>query len=111
MEISIQPDDVKKHKVTASVRAFDYAAVTPELAGKLKGQARRIKDQARATTAAIIEIGCDLLAVRRSLEHGQFCVWVLTECGFGTRTAQRYMSAAEFAESKNDTVSLLSPTC
>ena len=64
-----------------------------------------------ATTSAIIETGRDLLAVKQSLEYGQFCVWIPTECGFSTRTAQRYMSAAEFAESKNDTVSLLSPTC
>jgi hypothetical protein len=97
-----------ERKVTAPVHAFDYAAVAPELASNLRSQAALIKERMRATTSAIIETG---LAVKQSLEHGQFCVWVPTECGFSTRTAQRYMSAAEFAESKNDTVSLLSPTC
>jgi hypothetical protein len=98
-------------KVAASVPAFDYAAMAPELANKLKKQAARIKKQMKATTAAIIEIGRDLIAVKQHLEHGQFGSWVESECGFTTRTARNYMRAAEFAEGKSETISDLSPTC
>src|SRR5207248_1371310 len=42
--------------------------------------------------------------------QGQFPKWVEFECGINKRTAQRMMLAAEWAEGKSDTVTLLPPT-
>jgi hypothetical protein len=92
------------------VAAFDYTMLAPELVEPLRRQASRIRERGKATVSAIIEIGRDLLAVQKHLQHGQFCTWVEAECGFTVRSAQNYMRAAEFAEDKNEIISLLSPT-
>jgi hypothetical protein len=93
---------------------FDYTVLPPDIAEDLRNQTRRIRERVKSTTAAIIEIGRDLIAVKQQLDHGQFCEWVEAECGFTRRCAQRYMRAAEFVdaefvEDKNDMLSLLQP--
>lgn len=90
-------------------KPFDYADLPIETAAALRGQAARIRDRMKTTTAMVVEIGRDLMAVRQHLEHGQFGAWVEAECGFSARSAQRYMAAAEFAADKNDIVSHLLP--
>lgn len=89
--------------------AFDYTALPATTATALRKQAAKIKERVRATTAGIIEIGRDLIAVKQTLEHGQFSQWVEAECGFTARSAQNYMRAAEFAEGKYETVAVLPP--
>ena len=54
--------------------------------------------------------GLALLDAKQQLDHGQFHGWVLSQCGFSIRTAERYMRAAEFLEDKYDTVSHLQPS-
>jgi hypothetical protein len=89
--------------------AFDYSVLPSEVAEALRHQTTRIRDRLRNTMAAIIEIGCDLLAVQEQLEHGQFCKWVEAECGFTVRSADNYMNVARLAADNLETVSILPP--
>jgi hypothetical protein len=94
----------------ATTETFDYSALPSETAEALRKQAARIRSRTKEATAAIIEIGRDLIAVQDHLEHGQFGAWVEAECGFTDRTARNYMRAAEFAEDKSEIVSVLEPS-
>jgi hypothetical protein len=90
--------------------SFNYGDLSTDLVTDLRNRAASIREKARATTLGIIAIGQDLLAVKKELPHGQFGLWVETECGFGTRTAENYMRAAKFMESRKfETVSNLTP--
>jgi hypothetical protein len=91
-----------------TVDCFDYGEVTQELATRLRAQAERIRGRIRKSTAEIIDIGRDLLAVKDELEHGAFICWVETEVGINRRTAQAYISAAKLYE-KSATVALFPP--
>lgn len=88
---------------------FDYGQLAPDIADALRSQASRIRTLVRNTTAIIIEIGNDLLAVKEAIDHGKFGAWIEAECGFSIRTAENYIRAAEFAEGKNETIALLNP--
>jgi len=91
---------------------FDYGAISPSLVSCLQAQAKLIKNMIARTTAAIIEIGNHLRAVKEHhlVEHGQFIDWVESEVGIVKRTAQSYMAIARLAETKSATVALLPPT-
>ena len=89
---------------------FNYDALPVLTAKTLRTQATRIRKLVKTTTTTIIEVGHDLIAVKRTLDHGQFGAWVEAECGFSLRTAENYIRAAEFAEGKSEIVSLLPPT-
>jgi hypothetical protein len=58
--------------------------------------------------ASVIEVGRELLAIKRQLKHGQFVAWVEHDCQLSIRAAQRAMRAAEMVE-KNDKLSYLPP--
>jgi Protein of unknown function (DUF3102) len=96
-----------KRDTAPKADTFDYTSVPEDLATKLRKQAARIKEKMKATVSAIIEVGRDLRAVKQQLAHGQFCCWVQAECGFTTRSAQKYMQSAELAD-KNELSSHLS---
>jgi hypothetical protein len=89
---------------------FDYSSISPSLVPNLQAQAKLIRSMIASTTAALIEVGRNLLAAKEHLDHGQFIGWLETEVGIGKRTAQRYMALADFAETKSDTLSLLPPS-
>jgi hypothetical protein len=91
------------------IPSFRYDHLPPELAKAAREAADRIRARVRTATAAIIQVGGDLIAVKRQLDHGEFTKWVEIECGFGLRTAQNYMRVAAFATGKSETVSLLRP--
>jgi hypothetical protein len=86
---------------------FDYDALPADLAESTRAAAQRIKS---CTRASIIEIGRELLAVKKALAHGEFGAWLESEFGMTSRSAQRYMSAALAFGDKYDTVSFLPPT-
>jgi Protein of unknown function (DUF3102) len=88
---------------------FNYDTLPAATAASLRKQAARIREGVKTTTAAIIEVGRDLIAAKQDLEHSQFCEWVEAECVFSMRSAQNYMRAAEFAEGKNATIAFLQP--
>jgi hypothetical protein len=50
-------------------KEFDYSTVPADLAADLRKQAERIRKQNKTATAAIIEIGNDLRAVKQRLER------------------------------------------
>ncbi len=96
--------------VLPSTETFSYTGLAADKVEALQKQAARIRAQVRRTTAALIEIGRDLIAFRQSLEHGQFCKWVVAELGLTVRSAQNYIQLATFAEHKSEFVSHLRPT-
>jgi hypothetical protein len=93
----------------APIAPFDYECMPPATVTALKEQASRIRNMVKTTMSTIIQIGNDLIAVKQTLEHGKFCAWIESECGFSIRTAENYIRSAEFAEGKSATVALLQP--
>jgi hypothetical protein len=84
--------------------SFDYTAIDDvAVAGEMQAAAGRIRERTRA---AVVEVGRDLLDIKKRVEHGQFQAWVETECQINIRTAQRAMAAAAVVE-KNDKLSYL----
>jgi hypothetical protein len=72
-----------------------YADLAPELATKLRAQARVIRQCMTQTIESIVAAGKELLLTRDSLDHGQFLRWVRAELGISPSTAQRWMRVAE----------------
>jgi hypothetical protein len=90
---------------------FNYAALAPADAASLREQAVRIRGLITKSTADMIAIGRDLIAIKtHHLNHGQFTDWLEHEIGVGIRTAQVYMAIAKRAEGKNETIALLPPS-
>jgi hypothetical protein len=83
---------------------------TTALAEEVESAANRVRIRLENMTANIVEIGRELQAVKRRLEHGQFLNWVEAACKLSARAAQLKMRAAEWAEGKHEIVSLLEPT-
>src|SRR5262249_22726669 len=82
----------------------------PLLPEELESVAKRVRRRLDNMSADVIEIGCELQAVKQRLKHGQFLDWVEKACGLSARTAQLMMRAAEWAEGKNEIVAHLEPT-
>ncbi|MBB3770983.1 hypothetical protein FHS55_001578 [Angulomicrobium tetraedrale] len=95
---------------TVPVQPFDYAALTPADATKLREVVTAIRCYQKKVGQQIIAIGELLLAAKQGLGHGHFGDWLAAEFGWGERTAQNYMRAAEVFASKSASVSYLPPT-
>src|SRR5947207_5746258 len=74
---------------------FDYGALLPAVAEKLRETAAQIRYRRREY---LIHTGQDLLALRDQLEEGQFHHWIECECGLEVRTAQYAMRVARYAD-------------
>ena len=96
--------------MTPAIARFDYSPLPATQVDELRAMAKTIRSGTAMMTAAIIDIGRNLLAAKQALAHGRFSPWVEAECGFTLRTAQNYMRVAEFTHGKSETVSLLSPS-
>ena len=87
-------------------QGFDYTnlvgtvALAQRTAEKVRGWRRRL-------VADAIDIGGDLLRVKKALGHGSFSDWLRAEFPGDIRTAQRCMQVASAFADKNDTVSHL----
>lgn len=86
---------------------FDYDGASPSVRKFLISQAERIR---RYAAKSIVAIGKDLIAAKHFLSHGAFLRWVEAEVGIPARTAQGYMSVAEWVVGKSATVAHLPPT-
>src|ERR1700738_404451 len=64
-----------------------YGAIPPSLVPNLQAQAKLIKDMIAKTTADLIEVGRNLIAVKQQLDHGQFMDWVEIEVSCEGATA------------------------
>jgi hypothetical protein len=94
--------------VPAPATTFDYSAIPADKVTALRAQASHIRGFVKTHTAAVIEAGLDLIAVKQTLP-GQFGQWVTAECGFSLATAENFMRAAKFAEGRIATVTILMP--
>src|SRR5712675_1663410 len=80
---------------------FDYSALAAEIADEMRAHASRIHDIQRAS---VLELGRELIAAKRRVEHGCFRAWVRIACQIHIRTAERAMQAAEILR-ENDKLS------
>lgn len=94
----------------ATPTGFNYAALAAGDAEDLRQHADRLRGLISKSTAHLIEIGTDLIAIKARLKHGQFVSWVEREIGIGIRTAQSWMAVAKLADGKSETVSRLPPS-
>ena len=67
--------------------------------------AERIRQTVKRTIEDIIAVGNDLLAVKESLDHGQFGAWIRAEFGWTDRTARNFMAVAEQFGAKSEMIS------
>jgi hypothetical protein len=81
----------------------------PILADELDAAATRVRMHFRNMSAAIIEIGRELSAVKRHLKRGQFPLWTAA-CELTQGRAQLMMRAAKWAKGREEIVSNLDPT-
>lgn len=85
---------------TARNSAFDYAALgNPQTGQTARGAAEFIRDTHFKTIAGIVLIGQKLIAIKRLMSR-QFVAWVEAECWFKRSTAENYMAAARYAQSR-----------
>lgn len=93
--------DQKKTSVilSAAPSKFDYALIATEpLRKQAQAAAIRIRANMVKTQATYIEVGRDLLAMKKELAHGQFGKWIESEFSMNIRSAQNMMNAAELAD-------------
>jgi len=83
------------------------ALLTP---AELQESAQRIRTLRRAATEHAVEIGRELLRVKKSLPHGAFVKWVERACEFKIRTAQDLMRLATEAERDEQLIALMVPS-
>ena len=95
---------------TSSNAEFKYDDLEEPVVIQLKKIACAIGNHTRSGSKKILAIGRALLDAKQPLKHGQFHGWVVSQCGFSIRTAERYMCAALFLKDKYDTVSHLQPS-
>ena len=88
-------------------RPFDYTPLAAEVAQRVQASADRIRLLVQRTLEDIIAVGQELLAVKETMPHGQFILWLRAEFDWTERTAQRFMAVAQRFGSKNDTMSFL----
>lgn len=103
-------DDALPAASTIREGCFDYAKVELEVADFARKAASRVRRLHKQQTALILQVGQELIEVKRRLPHGRFIPWVEAEFGRGAvRTIQRYMGVAEVFGDKSDMVSFLPP--
>jgi len=99
---------MSRTKISAPL--FRPEELDPSIVDKLSKIESTIRRNTRSSNRSVRDAGLALLDAKNCLEHGQFNSWVLSQCGFSIRTAERYMRAAEFLDDKYDTVSHLQPS-
>jgi hypothetical protein len=76
----------------------------------LRDVADRIRFHISRTVQDVIEIGRDLIAVKKRLGHGKFLPWIDREFKMTNKSAERLMAVAEQFGDKFDSVSNLTLT-
>ncbi len=88
-------------------KSFHYAALDADIVQQVQTAAQRIRLLMQQTLEDVIALGRELLAVKATLPHGQFHVWLRAEFDWNQRSAQRFMAVAQRFGSKSDTVSIM----
>lgn len=86
---------------------FDYTPLATEVAQQVQTASQRIRVLMQRTLADAIAVGQELLAVKESLPHGQFGIWLRAEFDWTQRTAGRFMAVAQRFGNQMDTMSIL----
>lgn len=89
---------------------FDYAVIDADGREDVRDAAIRIKLRMSRTVEDIIEIGRDLIAVKKAIGHGHFLRWIETEFRMGHATASNFMNVAEKFGDKFPTVGNMAPS-
>jgi hypothetical protein len=79
-------------------------------ASKLDSVADQVRMRLKNLSTHIIEIGRELLAMKRRLGNDRFLKWVTAACELEPPQAQRMMRVAKWAEGREEIVSDLDPT-
>lgn len=79
-----------------SLDAF-YVGMSSEEKLEILDRVENLRAKIKNHGKGFVEIGNELIALKRKLKHGEFLFWVKKELGITKRTAQNYMSAAEWA--------------
>lgn len=82
----------------------------PEVVTSLREASARIKVRMSRTVSDIVEIGRDLVIVKKALGHGRFLPWIEAEFGMHENTALNFMRVAKTFGSKSTTIVDLPPT-
>jgi Protein of unknown function (DUF3102) len=85
--------------------SFDYQQLSPDARSCAREPAVMIRRHQTHVVENIVAIGEQLIRVKAALPHGTWMPWLRGEFGWSTRTAQRFISVAEWV--KCDTVSHL----
>src|SRR5215207_7346311 len=89
---------------------FDHSTLDATGRDEVREAAVRIRLRMSRTVEDIIEIGRDLLLVKKRVGHGGFIRWIEAEFGMNQRAAHRFMAVAGRFTAKSDTVSDLAPS-
>jgi Protein of unknown function (DUF3102) len=89
---------------------FDYGALEPKTANRVRSAAQRIRDRLKRTVENMIAAGNELRKIKDNLPHGQWGPWLKAEFGWSDRTALGLMEVAELFGSKNAIISDLAIT-
>lgn len=88
---------------------YDYGQLG-DLGLAIQDHAVEIKRHERRVTESVVEAGRHLIAVKESLEHGQWEDWLQVEFHMSDRTARTMMSVAERFNGKTEIISDLQTT-
>ena len=77
------------------ITRFNYKDLSPETVGEVQAATERIRVRMKRTTEDIVDIGLDLITVKKKLPHGQFGVWLKTEFDMSQDTAENFMRVAK----------------
>lgn len=92
----------------AAEPAFDYGAIDESNREAVQDAAGRIRLRMSRTAEDIVEIGRDLIAVKKAVGHGNFLKWIDAEFGMAEQSARNFMNVAD--RFKSTTVGDLPPT-
>lgn len=95
--------------LSASFRLPIYNVFQPAIAKLAEEAAGRIRSHSESGRRSVVEIGKELLAMKRKLGHGLFGKWIDAEFDMSAKSAQNYMNLARMAE-KSGAVPGLSDT-
>jgi len=82
-------------KPQGQILPFDYAVLDAGRARSVRVSAERIRQLMKRSLDDVLEIGAELISVKRALPHGQFGPWLHSEFGWKERSARNFMNVAE----------------
>ena len=86
----------------STAKSFDYTNLQPDTAKFVQAQTKKIRALMKRTAQDIIDIGQQLIEVKKCLGYGQYRLWIETEFNWGKSTANSFEHVANrFAHVQN----------